>query len=214
MTTANVHENPREFMMTEYNTMMSCHARMSFPHLLKPHAMKGEPEDKAKYSVTLLIPRQANIKPLKQWIDATVADAFGNKPGQVIKNPILPTEGKKGFDDELSHDFPIMLRCGTAYKPTVYYANGVECNQENEIYGGRWARATLRIFTWTHPLSGKGVSLGLSNLVLLRHDKRLGGGRVSGLDEFKGMFVEGDEEEEGFGPPPEIKPAVGDSLFD
>jgi hypothetical protein len=52
-----------------------------------------------------------------------------------------------------------------------------------EVYSGRWANVTFNAFTYER-VTGSGVSLGLGNVQLMRHDTRLGTARPKPEEDF------------------------------
>jgi hypothetical protein len=70
-----------------------------------------------------------------------------------------------------------------------------------EIYGGRWARATIDAYYFEIPRKNNGVTFGLSNVQLLKHAERFGFSRPPAerdFDEVRGeMAGEGDAFETG-----------------
>lgn len=70
-----------------------------------------------------------------------------------------------------------------------------------EIYGGRWARATIDSYYFEIPRKSNGVTFGLSNVQLLKHAERFGFSRPAAerdFDEVRGeMAGEGDAFETG-----------------
>lgn len=149
--------------------------RMQYPNLFEARAMKGETAD-AKFSVSILIPRDADLGIATAYVANLAAEKWGPKPNKVIKNPFLD-HTKKTNDAELAAAFPIMLRCSSTTKPHVVYGNTDECTSPNEVYSGRWALVSVRGYTWDHPTGGRGVSFGLNSVMLLDHDDPIGNAR-------------------------------------
>lgn len=175
---------------TESGNIHTPKGRMVFPALFKPQLPKGETdESKAKYQITLLFPEDADLTLLEEAIDEKMADEFKAadiKRGK-IKTPFLDTADQERYA-EYADDYPVMIRLNANFKPDVVTPNGKgtvdEDDEADEVYGGRWARVSVRPFAWSHPTGGKGVSLGLQNVQLLDHDEPIAGGRVKGVNEF------------------------------
>jgi hypothetical protein len=70
-----------------------------------------------------------------------------------------------------------------------------------EIYGGRWARATIEAYYFNIKGKNSGLTFGLSNVQLLKPDTRFGADRPAAekdFDEVRGeMAGEGDAFEKG-----------------
>ena len=61
----------------------------------------------------------------------------------------------------------------------------IEIDDEEVFFSGCYAIASLRPFAWEHPVGGKGVSLSLNHVQLIKTGERLGGGRSKPSDEFE-----------------------------
>jgi hypothetical protein len=89
----------------------------------------------------------------------------------------------------MADDFPWMLRCQAKFKPDVVTPKGdrtyTEDEEADEVYGGRWARFSVRPYWWKHATGGVGVSFGLQNVQMLDHDDPIAGARVKGTAEFE-----------------------------
>jgi Enterobacter phage Enc34, ssDNA-binding protein len=184
-----VQSNPalRLCVETQVGTMLLPAGRLSFPSLFEKKAVPGAAEETAKYSTAVMLPKDCDLRPLVAWIDRTAKAKWGPESLGKIKRPILK-HAEKNADVELTTEFPYLIRCSSQLEPNVAFANGDRCSTKEEVYGGRWARVSVRIYGWEHRLNGRGISLGLSNVLLLDHDDRLGGGRVSIESEFAGYF--------------------------
>ena len=185
--------NPKNSLcfMTKSNTMILPAGRLSYPNLFKMRAMPGASADTAKYSTSFIMPPDSDLRPAVEWVNKTAVDQWGPDGVKKVKKPFLKHE-EKTEDVELAKAFPYLVRCSTVNKPTVVFGNGESCTIEDEVYPGRWARITVRCYPWEHPASGRGVSFGLSNVMLLDHDDRIGGGRAKAEDEFGEFFERSD----------------------
>jgi hypothetical protein len=180
--------NLTKCIMTKAGTMILPAGRLSYPNLLKARAMPGAAEDTAKFSTSLIMPPDSELKPAVDWVRKLADEQWGAKVAfDRIKKPIL-RHAEKTEDAALAEAFPYLVRCSTVNKPTVVFGSGEECTTEEEIYPGRWARISVRAYAWDHPTGGKGVSFGLSNVMLLDHDERIGGGRAKVEDEFGDFY--------------------------
>lgn len=165
--------------------------RLVYPSLFKPRLQKGETDQsKAKYQATLLIPKGANIDAMKEEVAAVLRDNFSEQMRKTtkIKTPFLKTADQPRFA-EFAEDFPVMIRCNATYKPDVVGPNNGavgEDREADEVYGGRWARLSVRAFAYNRPDS-KGVSFGLQNVQLLDHAESIAGGRARAETEFESV---------------------------
>lgn len=163
-------------------------ARMSFVTLAE--ARKAPGSDKAKFSVSLLIPADCDLALLKQAAKQAAIDMFGAKLPPKLKDPFLKAEecinAKTGEPYSGYEPGWIVIRATAISRPGIVYPNGQavpEGEVAKEAYSGRWACASLRAFAYDNS-GNKGVSFGLQNIQLLDHDKPLGG-RVNAESEFE-----------------------------
>lgn len=162
--------------------------RIVYPDLFKPTLPPGEKdESKARFQATLLIPEAADIDVLRQAVEDVIAENVIEAKRKKVKRPFLDVADSDSLG-EFADEFPVMIRCASRYAPDVVTPNAQRTYKEDEaadeVYGGRWARFTVRVFFWEHKTGGLGVSLGLQNVQMLDHDDPIAGGRVRGTDEF------------------------------
>lgn len=161
--------------------------RMSFPALFEATNIKGETDpDKRKYGVTLLIPDTADMTLLVEEVERVISENMteAQRKNSKVKMPFLKTAEQKNMDD-LAAEFKYMLRLSANLqnRPQVLGPDAQPCSEPSEVYGGRWARCSVRPYFWDHPTGGKGVSFGLQNVQLLDHDEPFSG-RSRAEDEF------------------------------
>jgi hypothetical protein len=184
--------------------------RMSYPSLFKVNVQKNDDgSENRKFQVSIAFPKRADLSLLNAEVEKAAVDRWGAdyKKKITLKKPFLRTEDypKMGFDAD---EYPVFIRLSANEDrpPNVIRADktNVGAAQEaGEVYAGRWAFASLNVYTTDHPKGGKRVSFGLQNVQLLRHDELIGSGpRVAADDEFEAV---GDVAGEG---------ASSDALFD
>lgn len=184
------------FKIEKTGNIMLPKCRILYPNLFKPTQVKGQ--GKAKYRITLLIPKKADIDLLIETIDEIARENLGSKLKTAKwRNPLLDTADEPRFSD-IADDFPYMIRPNSDNRPQVVGPSMkvIEEDQEaDEVYGGRWGRASINAYWYSADKSPvPGVGLGLSNVQLLDHDEPLGGGRVAASAEFEQV---GEDELEG-----------------
>lgn len=174
----------------ESGNLLTPKGRMLYPHLFKPNLPQNEKDpEKARYQVTLLIPKGSDIAALRAAVEEVIDENVPAKARSTtkLKLPFLKTEDQPRFA-ELAEDYPLMLRLNAKYKPDVRTPRNdrsvTEAEEADEVYGGRWARVSCRPFFYDTN-GNKGVSFGLQNVQLLDHDDPLAGGRVRGEAEFE-----------------------------
>lgn len=166
--------------------------RLAWTALFTPSAMKGGDGGDAKYQVTLLIPKTANIDVLKEAAAAAAKEKFGDK-GKGIRSPFRKSEEKEQLAD-IAEDFPYYITARSKDRPGVVGPNGKRVDDPEQVYPGRWAKASIQAFAYDAK-GNKGVSFGLQNVQLLDNDEPLaiGGSRVAAEAEFEAVEGAGDD---------------------
>lgn len=177
------------FLIEKTGNIMIPKSRMVYPNLFTPTQVKGQ--GKSKYRVSFLIPAKANIDLLRETVRDVAKDALGSKLSTTKwRNPLLKTADEPRFA-ELADDFPVLIRPNSDNRPQVVNPAlkvVMEDQEADEVYGGRWARASISVYWYSADKSPvPGVGLGLSNVQLLDHDEPLGGGRVQAEAEFEAV---------------------------
>lgn len=183
----------KAFTHEKTGNLVSPKGRIAWPALFVPVAMKGEPADKAKYQITLLIPKDADFSVLKAAASEAAAEKFP-KVKNGIRSPFRKTEEKDNLA-ELAEDFPYYVTARSKDRPGVVGPNGKPVDDPEQVYSGRWAKVSIQAFAYD-TAGNKGVSFGLQNVQLLDQDEPLaiGGGRVSAEAEFEAVEgVAGDD---------------------
>jgi ssDNA-binding protein len=175
---------------TKSGTIWTPKGRLSYAfHLFEPGPPPGGDNDpkKLRYSTSLILPGNVDISLLRTEIAATAKAKWGDK-ATGLKDPILDHVAKNTKQPDLARQFPILLRFTSQYKPSILYPNGEEVKEPQQAYSGRWAKISINLWTWNHPLSGKGVSLGLQSVILMDDDDRLGGVGASKEDDWQELM--------------------------
>ena len=159
--------------------------------------------EKQVYKTAIFFPPTADLSVLKAEANAAAIEEFGLEKVQAwvkaekFNTPFL--DGRKATRTERNPDGWewadgwICVRADTGDRPGVVEANGISVGDDySGVYSGRWGRLTLRAKAYPAIDGGKpGVKFYLSNVQLLDHDERLGGGRASAEDEFESVDVAG-----------------------
>lgn len=167
--------------------------RLIYPELFTASLMKGEKDQsRAAFRATLLFPKSANLDILVKAVNEVIHAEWGANSKDKIKKPFLKTEENVRLA-ELADKYPVFVRLSTRTAPVVVHANMSRCEDPAEVYGGRWATASVNPNSWRHDTGGKGVSLYMSHIMLLDHDEPLGSSRASVEDVFEAVEGAGDE---------------------
>jgi len=156
------------------------YATLSFPTLFtpKPRAEGGEPV----FSCALLFDEAAQkSKEYKAMQDACVT-AFKDKFGASaqMKGATFPFRDAAEKSDKYQgyEEGVVYINPWSKQKPGIVNARLQDVLLPDEVYAGQLVRAQLTPFAWTN--SGKkGVSFGLNNLQIVKHDAPRIDGRVS-----------------------------------
>ena len=165
-------------------------ARLSYIHVLKPHASRNNPEE--KYSLTVLIPKSDIAT--KQRIDAAIEAAaqdgsarlWGGRPPR-IDTPVHDGDGGRPSDGmpfgaECKGHWVFTASCKADRPPRVVDANVQDILDPTKVYSGVYGRVGVDFFPYN---SGgkKGVGCGLTNVQILRDGEALDN-RTTAEDDF------------------------------
>lgn len=166
--------------------------RMVWPALFNPQKMRGQSDDQAKFQISVLIPKDANIDLLNEVAKEAREEKFG-KAKATIRSPFRKTAEKDALAD-LADDFPTYITARSKDRPGVVGPNGKAVDDPEQVYSGRWCRVSVQAFGYDQS-GNKGVSFGLQNVQLLDNDDPLavGGQRVAAESEFDAVEVAGEE---------------------
>ena len=158
--------------------------RMGFPKLMTP---ENDLQGRSMYSVTALIPKDADLTVVKAACKAAIVAKWGEDEAKWPKDLKLPfgdgnTKGKVGADGVFKpyngYADTIVLnlkRKAEQGPPTVVGPNPHNViTDPNEVYAGRWAKAYISFYAYDKA-GNRGVGVGLNHIQLLEHDEMLGG---------------------------------------
>ncbi len=153
--------------------------RISYEHLLKPHA--NQPGAEEKYSATLLIPK-TDVQ-TKQRIDAAIQAAIqegiaGKWGGARPANPAIPIYDGDGlrpngepFGPECKGHW--VMTASSKRKPEIVDLNLNPILDATEIYSGMYARVNVNFFAY-NTAGKKGIGCGLGPVQKTRDGEPLG----------------------------------------
>lgn len=169
--------------------------RLSYVHLTQPYASPTTPGAKAKYQVTLLIPKTDAAT--KADIDAAIQAAYqqgvaskwnGLQPrlasplihdGDGVKNNGAP------YGDECKGHWVLTASSATIKPQVVHISNISQELAPQDIYSGMYGRVTINFYPFDSG-NNKGVGCGLGNVLKTRDGDPLGGG-ASASSDFAGL---------------------------
>lgn len=157
-----------------------------------------------KFGCTLLIPKTdaATLKALDGIIvEACVAANWGDEAkvrkmieNGLIKIPVLNGDGPQGISKKTGERHPgyeghFFCRCtsGEGFPPVVLdaHAQKILTFDASRIKSGDYGYAGVSAFTWDHPKTGKGVTIGIGVFQKIKDGDALGGSGGPNLDAFK-----------------------------
>lgn len=147
--------------------------RLSFPHLIEPCA---EGFDVGKYVTTLLLPPDYDVRSILDAMADLCKSVWGRDPSKWNPTARRPEAvvRKCAEKPHLSGYEPgwwfLTVKSGEA--PAIVDRDLAPVTDPKQIYAGRWVNISARPFLYDH--AGPGVSLGLGNVQLLKHDKPFG----------------------------------------
>lgn len=155
--------------------------RVSFPSVFEPSKMDGQPQDAARYSVTMLFDKNADLTQLKAAIRKAVEMKFPDptKRPKGLKNPLRNGDEKPNLDGYPGCTF---AAAKSKTRPGVVDQNVQPILSAEEFYAGCYARATVTVY-YFDKAGNKGVALGLQNIQKIR-DGQPFSGRSRAEDDF------------------------------
>lgn len=178
------------------NIIITPIGRVSYPNLLRPkqNSFNGD----VLYSVDLLFPKNKNqaecvLNPLRNLIEKAVKEKWPKTPG-FIQLPIKDGDGLKPkagtpYDEAYHGCWFITLK--NKIKPQVVDQNVKAIQNEEDLYGGCYGRATLSIYAYDNK-GNKGVSLSLNNFQKTGDGERFSGQRTLAEEDFSAISSEAD----------------------
>lgn len=143
------------------------HARLSFPHLWKPKAIEEGKEP--KFSATFLLDPKIDKEQIENFRNAMIAAAaekFGDNWKKVVKKFCLSDGNKKDLDKYPEYAEMIVITASSDKRPHVLNRDvaPVDDGERQAPYAGCYVNAALRVFAYSHPVGGKGISCDLKGV--------------------------------------------------
>jgi hypothetical protein len=172
--------------------------RLSYPDLLAPGKdNKGNP---TKPGATLLIEPDYDLRMLEDWLQEAWLAKYGPDQKKWPKGPSVRTPedcirdaaekaGSTGYEAGWRfitarvakiEQLPELVDGTQAHRPPV--------TDEREVYAGRWATMSVNVFGYNNVTQG--VSIGLNNVSLGKHDSVFGGAPSRAATDYDGIAAE------------------------
>lgn len=192
--------------------------RLAFNQLFKKRGFgkkAGADSEDAKFSAVLLFPPDYDLAPIKAMLKAAVVEQWGTGPVS-LSDRGMPLHKCKGNYDGFLPGWHYM-RAQSGYAPQVIDQQLqpiIDLDQQT-IFAGCWIRANIKPYTWDNEF-GKGVSVNLNAVQLVRQDVRLDG-RKNAAEIFDAIDISATEEAPAAAPASKpttrvAKPSTGQSV--
>ncbi len=176
-----MNNNPAHIVLTN--------VRLSYVHLLEPHAQ--QPNQEPKYSTTILVPKtdvagKAKIDAAIQAATQRAREKFGQVFPAQPKISVHDGDGARPSDGQ-----PFGPECKGCWvftassktRPNVVDINLQPIMDATEIYSGIYANVGITFFGYNAP-QNKGIGVGIENVQKVADGEALGGNRASVDDDF------------------------------
>lgn len=150
--------------------------RFSYVHVFEPRAMEGS--DRARYSVSILIPKtdSATLARIKEAIDTALKEGIAKLGGRIppTMKPLL-RDGDTERPDNPEYAGHMFINANSANRPGIVDINLNPIIEKENFYSGCYGRASISFYVF-NTNGNKGVACGLNNLQKLADGERLDGG--------------------------------------
>jgi hypothetical protein len=164
--------------------------RASFPHVFKAHAFNDKQE--AKFSLTMLFPKTADLKALKKAAAFAAEEKWGPRE-KWPKGLRMPFRDGDEKSDLTGYTGTIYVNANSKQRPgCVDNRLTPIVEEDNTFYAGCYARATLIAFAYDTS-GNRGVSFSLQNIQKLRDGEPFSGRRKA-EDDFDAVGDTSDDE--------------------
>lgn len=159
--------------------------RLSFVHLLEPHAFEGQKE---KYSAMLLIPKEDTEtlalfeKAIKNAYDAAKSDKLKGIKYENIKTTLRDGDAEMDTEERPEFKGMMFINASSVTKPGIIDRFKNEITSADDVYSGVYARVSLNFYAY-NTAGNKGISAGLNNVQVIEKGDYLGG-RASADSDF------------------------------
>lgn len=174
------------------NVIKLTNVRLSYPQLFvaKPPEEGKEPVFSASF---LLDKKQhaALIAQIEKLTERVALDEFKKKV-KLARQPLRDgneKDGKEGYGDEV-----MFVSARNAKRVPVVDRDMTPLTKDDgKPYGGCYVNATIRLFAYSHPTGGKGVSASLRAVQFLRDGDSFGAAPVKVEEEFEAVADDVDD---------------------
>lgn len=168
--------------------------RLSYSHLFEPYAQN--PNDDAKYSTVILIPKsdKATLRKIAAAIEVAKENGKAKWGGKIPSNVSLTLhDGDEEADLERNPEYEghMYMTVQSKTKPGLVDQDVNPIMDSTELYSGAYARVSINAFPYLYN-GKKGISFGLNHVQKVRDGEPLGG-RSRAEDDFDALDNEDDD---------------------
>lgn len=170
--------------------------RFSYPYVFEPRPEKNGKE--GRYGICVIIPKKAKatIKAIREAVKtASEEEAHKFKAGKIpnpLKQPLRDGDAERPDDPAFADSF--FLNATSKSAPGVVDKKLNPIMDKDEFYPGCWGFIDLNFYAYNN--ESQGIGAGVNNVMKVKDDERLGGGRQSAEDAFAGIdFVDDDDDD-------------------
>lgn len=182
-------------MANQANKVITGESRFSYVHVWEPESINGSDP---KYSLSVLIPKSdtKTINAIKKAVEAAIemgkTSKFGGKVPANLKLPLRDGDEDRPDDEVYAGHFFVNATSKT--RPGIVDKGCNPIMDSTEVYSGCYGYASLTFFPF-NTNGNKGIACGLNNLMKTADGDPLGG-RSKAEDDFAGLVVEDDEDDD------------------
>jgi hypothetical protein len=170
---------------TSATKVVTGEVRLSYVHLWEPYSSK--PDQEAKYSVALLIPKEdkATLSKIRKAQAAALEQGlskFGGKKPPNLKNTLRDGDEEMDLEKNPEYAGHYFMNVNSKTKPGIVDRAVKPIEDSSEVYSGCYARVSINAFAY-NTSGNKGISFGLNHVQKLRDGDFLGG-RSKAEDDF------------------------------
>lgn len=161
--------------------------RFSYVHLFEPWSSK--PEQEARYSLTILIPKKdkatlAKIEAAQQAAaEKGAVKVFGGKVPKNFKTTLHDGDEEQDTEENPEYAGHYYMAVSSKTRPGVVDEDLNPILDSTQVYSGAYGRVSMNAFAFSNS-GNKGVSFGLQHVQFLEDGESLGGTRSKAEDDF------------------------------
>ena len=151
--------------------------RLSFVHAFHPAKPMSGNDDDAKYSVSIIIPKNHPQIPeiqasIKEAMEDGKSTKFGGKITPNIKNPLR--DGDNDRPDDPAYSGAYFINAASKNAPGILEPTKQRMTDETHLYSGCYAHVVVNFYPY-NASGNKGVAPGLNNIMKTRDGDPLSG---------------------------------------